>query len=83
MRLFAAASPSMHCFILSHFLNNLRRKGVDATLLDTLDGVLTFSLVLAIVGAIHALTALTEFAGRETLTVPVACTAHHKLRNDS
>jgi hypothetical protein len=66
----------MHCFILSHFLNNLWRKGVDATLLDTFDGILTFSLMLAVVGAVHTLTALAELTGRKTLTVPVAYTAH-------
>jgi hypothetical protein len=69
----------MHSLVLSHFLNNLRCKGVDASLLDTLDGVLTFGLMLAIVRAIHALTALAEFAGRKTLTVPVAYTAYKQM----
>jgi hypothetical protein len=71
MRLFAATSPGMHGFILSHFLDDLRGKGIDATLLDTLDGVLTFSLVLAIVGTVHTFTALAKLTGRKTLTVPV------------
>ncbi len=79
MRLFAAASPGMHCLILSHFLNNLRCKGVDAALLDTLHGVLTLGLMLAVVGAVHALTALAELTGRKTLAVSVAYTAYKKM----